>query len=503
MHQKTDKPSLTQQAGQGALWQIMGGGWQTVVRLGASTILARNLDPSDFGLFGMALLASELIMVLTNLGMGTGIVAKKEVSEKDLNTCFWTMAGVRIVMFIIAEFCAPLAALFFKDPRVTDVIRVVGFNFLFSIPSVVSNTLLIKDLRFKAIVLVRGIGALLESSLAVYLVLTTDLRYWSLVFPMLVASFFAESAIFLIAKWRPGFEFDTNSFRYLFRYGINGLGFSITNYLHQNIDYLIVGRLLGTASMGLYEFAYKIPHLVFDRIARQIGGVVFPALSKVQENNERLIAGYVKAVQYIALGSFPILGGLAVLAEPTVTILWGEKWLPIVAPLQILCLCAAIRCVMQPIGSIFLCKDRPDILFKFSLVRLTFTFFIVSVLGYWYGLNGIAVGMLASTLPSMYILYLAFKMTKSSLRKLLRALSIPTAASVASMLCAFGMKEGLGFVGLAQWNILLGSVMTGAIGYIVCVLVMFPDTAKEIWHTISTVLGDTATQGEKIGAKAK
>ena len=68
---------LTRQAGQGALWQILGGGWQTAIRLGASTILARKLDPGDFGLFGMALLVSELIMVFTNLGMGSGIVAKK------------------------------------------------------------------------------------------------------------------------------------------------------------------------------------------------------------------------------------------------------------------------------------------------------------------------------------------------------------------------------------------------------------------------------------------
>ena len=481
--------ALTRLAGRGALWQILGGGWQTIVRLGASTILARKLDPSDFGLFGMALLVNELIMVLTNLGMGTGIVVKKDVTEKDLNTCFWTMAGVRIVMFILAETCAPLAGLYFRDPRVTNVLRVVGFNFLFTIPSVVANTLLTKELRFKALVLIRGFRVLLESSLAVFLVLTTSLRYWSLVIPMLIASFLAESAIFFVARWRPIFEFDANSFRYLFRYGINGLGFSIANYLHQNIDYLIVGRLLGTASMGLYEFAYKIPHLIRDKFARPVGSVVFPALSKVQDSNERLIAGYVKAVKYIALGAFPALAGLAVLAEPLVRVLWGEKWLPVIAPMRILCLCAAIRCVMQPLGSIFLCKDRPDIPFKFGLVRLVFTFLVVAGLGYLYGLNGIAGGMLASTLPSLYILTFAFKMAQSSVFKLLSALWVPVVGSGVVMLSAYGASIGLESLGLAQWSVLPGAVLAGIMGYVACFIIVFRGAVKEVLKTAFAIIG--------------
>ncbi len=474
------QPSLTQRAGRGALWQIMGGGWQTIIRLGASTILARKLDPSDFGLFGMALLVSELIMVLTNLGMGSGIVAKKEVTEKDLNTCFWTMAGVRLLMFIIAESCAPIAALFFKDPRVTDVVRVVGFNFLFVIPSVVANTLLRKKLRFKALVLIRGLSALLESSLAVFLVLTTNLRYWSLVIPMLVASFFAEFAIFLVAKWRPRLEFDANSFRYLFRYGINGLGFSITNYLHQNIDYLIVGRLLGTASMGLYEFAYKIPHLVLDRVARPVGGVVFPVLSKVQDDDEQLIAGFIKAVKYVTLLVYPMLGGLAVLAGHIVPILWGQKWMPIVLPLKILCLRAAVHCSVQPIGSIFLCKDRPDIPFKFSVVILCFTLAIVSIGGYYFGLIGVAGGMFVSTLPYGYILYLAFKLTHSSIWRFPKAL-FPTVFSTSiCMLSSYVVLKGMENITQYQFVTVGSAVLAGMLGFLLSFSYLFKKETNEI-----------------------
>ena len=495
---KVDKDALTRSAGRGAFWQIMGGGWQTVVRLAASTVLARVLAPEDFGLFGMALLAQGLISHIGALGMGTGIIAKKDVSEDDLCTCFWTMAGMRFVLFIATFAIAPLAAAFFDTPKVIWVLRAVSFTFLFSILSAVSTTLLQKQLRFGNLVVINGLSALLESGIAVALALLTDFRYWALVFAMLISSLFMHLTIFVWVKWYPKFKFSKESFRYLFRFGINNLGFSIVNYFHQNIDYLLVGRLLGTASLGFYEFAYRIPHLIQVRFARPVGGVVFPALSKVQDSNERLIAGYVKAVKYIALSAFPVLGGLAVLADLIVTVLWGGKWMPIVVPLRILCLCAAIRCSMQPLGSIFLCKDRPDIPFKFGLVRLVFTFFVVGVLGYLYGLNGVAGGMLASTLPAIYIFHLAFKMTESSPLKLLSALWVPAAATGTSMLCAYGMTLGLKLFELAQWSVLVCSVLAGVAGYVVCLFGLFPVASKEILETISAIVGRKVEKGKKI-----
>lgn len=447
----------------------------------------------------MALLAQVFVSHIGALGMGTGIITKKDVNEDDLCTCYWTMASVRFVLFIATFAMAPLAAAFFNSPKVTWVLRAVSFTFLFSILSAVSTTLLQKQLRFGHLVIINGLGAVVESGIAVTLVLLTDFRYWALVIAMLIYSLFMHLTIFVWTKWYPKFKFSKESFRYLFRYGINNLGFAIVNYLHQNIDYLLVGRLLGAASLGLYEFAYRIPHLVLDKVARPVGDVVFPALSKVQDSNERLIAGYVKAVKYIALGAFPALGGLAVLANLAVTVLWGEKWLPIVIPLQILCLCAAIRCSMQPIGSIFLCKNRPDIPFKFGLVRLVFTFSAVVFLGYLYGLKGVALGMLASTLPSIYILCLAFKMTESSPVKLLSALWVPAVASGVSMLCAYGMSLALKLLGLAQWGILLSSILAGIAGYMVCMFFVFPATAKEILETIFTITGRKVAKGKKIG----
>ena len=487
MSNKRNTGDVATKAVRGAVWQIGLGGWQTIVRLGASTILARKLDPSDFGLFGMALLVSQLISVLTNLGMGTGIVAKKDPDEKDLNTCFWSMVGVRVAMFLLAETCAPLAAFYFRDPRVTNVIRLVGFNFLFVIPGVMPNVLLTKELRFKALVITYGLCTLLESSLAVILAISTDLRYWALVIPMLISSLISGSTLFTISGWRPKLIFDKDSFKYLFRYGINGLGFSITNYLHQNVDYLIVGRILGTESLGLYEFAYKIPHLVLNRISRPVGGVVFPALSKVQDDDEKLIKGFITSVKYVTLIVFPILGGLAVTAKMLVPLLWGEKWVSIVVPMQILCACAAMRCAGQPVGSIFLVKNRPDIPFKFSIVTFIVTLITVSIGGSLYGINGVALGMLLSTIPYMYIINLACVMTSTSILRYIKGILPNILALLSFIVCSsltINFLENLtnNFVSI------VAAVLIGLIGYIFSLYLFFNDWLDEITHKIRSTL---------------
>lgn len=488
--EEVDTDALTRSAGRGALWQVAGGGWQTVIRLGASTVLARVLFPEDFGILGMALLARSLIQRIGALGTGAGLIAKKDATQDDLSTAFWMGAAVQIFLFLVAIAAAPLAAIFFKTPAITWVMRVISITFLFSAVAAVSSTLLTKRLRFGGLTIINGAGVALESGLAIIFVVVFDLGYWALVSAMLISSFAMTVARVVYARWLPSFRFNRASFRYLFRYGINGLGASTVSFFHQNIDYLLVGRLLGTATLGFYEFAYRIPHLIYDRLAGPVGSVVFPTLSKVQTSDERLAAGYVKAVKYIALIVFPMLGGLAVVARPAVAVLWGHKWLPIVIPLQILCVSAAMRCVFAPIGAVFMCKDRPDILFKFGLVRLTFTFAVVGCLGYALGLVGIALGMVLSTLPAFYLLHIALRLMKASWGLFFSALRFPVAISCATVASAGVARWALESHGFGDPVVMACSAGVGIIFLLMTSVVVFPASSREVLQTIREIVGN-------------
>lgn len=472
--------SLTQRVGRGAFWQVAGGVWQTIVRLSASVVLARVLTPADYGVFGMAVLMREFILQFGNMGMGTGIIAKKEVTDEDLCTCFWSVAAVRCILFLVAVACAPLGSWFFNDPRVADVVRVVSLTFLFSILSGVSGTLMQRELEFKALNIIKGVLAVLESGLAVIMVLTTDWGYWILVFAMLFHALAYHAAIFLIVRWWPKFKFNKISFQYLFRYGINGLGFNFTNYLKQNLDYLLVGRILGTAALGLYEFAYRIPHMVQDRISRPLGSVAFPALSKIQDDNKKLAQGYTQVVKYVSLVSFPLLFGLAAVAHLAVPVLWGDQWLPVITPLRLLCICAVLRIIPQPVGAIFNCKNRPDIPFKISFFSLLWTAAVVGFLGYMYGIIGVATGMIVSLAPSFLSVWIAHKMLEAKMIFLFKSLlpilfSAICCAAVAYASCTILLNIGVTIAGT------LGiAVFFGGATYILTIIIFFPILFQDI-----------------------
>ena len=483
--------SLGQRAGRAALWQVAGGGWQTIVRLGASIYLARALKPSDFGLFGMALLYQQLLVTALSLGFGTGLIVKKDLTEEDLSTSFWLSCAVRVTVFLAVFLTAPLAAMFWKEPRVEPVIRVISFTLLISLIGAIPGTLATKNLEFKKINIIRGIAILLESSTAVALVALTNLTYWALVIGMMVNAVFYNLTLWLATgAWRPRLTFHKAAFRYLFRFGFYTWLFSITNYLKQNVDYFLVGRLLGTYKLGLYEFAYRLPHLVFDRISRPVGDVVFPALSKVQDDNEALFRGYVTAVKYVCLVCWPMLFGLIAVADILVPTLWGDQWLPIITPLRILCVCAALRCLFQPMGSIFYCKNRPDIPFKFSVITLIFTTILILVFGSRWGLIGIAIAMLFSTIPSFINLYLAFRLLLHIKYFLFfKQLYLPIITSIFCAISAYIMKLTLTHYSFNNIIILNFSIITGALCYFFVLFFLFRSLSLEVIHKMKVVIG--------------
>ncbi len=482
--------SLNIKAARSAVWQILGGAWQTLVRFIASIFLARLLHPSDFGIFGMAIIFQEFLLHIGSFGVGAGIIAKKQVTKKDLDTCFWMIFVVRLFLFIFAYLCAPLLSSFFGEPRLVPVIRTVSLCFLIEVVGIIPKLILIKHLRFSLLNMIQAVSVFLESVLAVILAFFVGLAYWALVLALLISCVSFNLLLLVFSKWFPGFNLGWNSFRYFSRFGFFSFCFSISNYLRQNLDYLLVGRLLGPYELGLYEYAYRIPHLVFDRVSRPVGSVVFAALAKVQDDNRKIFSVYLKSVKFVALVAFPLLFGLAVLADMLVPVLWGDQWLPIVTPLQILCLVSAMHCLFQPIGSIFYCKDRPDIPFKISLVSLFFTGLSVGILGYFYGLNGVAVGMLVPVFPSFLFLYYVFRRVLGvNLFELFRVVFPVLASSFLCALFAFFVKNLLFAFDVNLVLILIVSVLVGSLVYICSLLFLFRSFFLEILDLFALASG--------------
>jgi len=480
--------SMLKTVGRSAIWQVFGGGWITVVRLVASFFLARSLTPEDYGIFGMALLLREFVERLSSWGFGSGMIAKKDLSADDLDTCFWSVAVIRSIMFIFILFIAPLGGLFFQDNRVTSVVRIVSLTILISAIGVIPQTLLSKTFRFKELNLIKGGVAFIESILVVLVVYYTDLSYYGLAIGAVFNSLMSQISVFYLVKWKPRFKFSVESFRYLYRFGVNGLGFNLTNYLRQNIDYLVVGRLINTSALGLYEFAYRLPHLVQERISQPIGAIILPTFAKVSDNNEKLLNGYVETVKYLSVLTFPMLVGLSAIADVAVPLLWGNQWGAIVVPLRLLCLCSALRIVLQPLGGLFNCKHRPDLNFKVSLVSLLWTVMLVVFLGKGFGVNGVALAMVFSVFLEYSFLYIGMRLINGTVFHLFTQLFPVVISTTICGAISYYVTNTMVDLGFSSIVVVFSAVVFGIVSYVSVYRLLFYKFFLDIINNLKSVI---------------
>lgn len=490
-HAHIDREALNRSAGRGAMWRIAGGAWSTVVRLGASMFLARHLTPADFGIFSMALLVHEFVFRFAGLRMGSGVIAKKDLNDDDISTAFWVDGSVRVLLFLTLLLTAPLveAFIFNKTPGVSKVIQAVSVTFLFSALSCTSGALLYRQMRFGLQEAIGSISALIESGLAVLLVLTTSLGYWALVIGLVSASLFSHLATVVAARWRPRFRFNRGSFHFQFRFGMFSLACSIVEYTEDNIDSMFIGRRFGNRSLGLYQFSVQIPTMMYARLIRPASVVLFPAMSQAQAHLDLVGRGFIKATRIIATLIWPLLAMLAVLCWPTVQVMWGDQWMSIVPLVQIFCIVAALKCVAACPNSVFYALHRPDLPLKLQIGRCIITIILVITLGRLYNLTGVAWGIV---IASTYYFFVAWKVTRFchvSFFKLLWALGSAAILAAISGLCTLvGSKCAFLFWAANPLASLLVGFAAGTAGACLVLYVALPDVWAEILHLLRAVL---------------
>lgn len=461
---------------------------QTIVRLGASVIIARILTPYDYGLFGMAVLTSDFIAHTTRFGMDVAIIVKPDINEKDLNTCFWSMSASRLIMFSLLFFMvAPLAASFFGESRLELILRVISFQFLLSIPSIIPSVLLRKNLEFTPIILIESAGMLLESLTAVILVLTTDFAYWALVCAMIAGSVFSTTALFIYKRWLPQFMFDRESFHFQFKYGISNMGSTALNFLKNNIDYILIGRILGATSLGYYEFAYRIPHLIFEKIVAPSTGIIFSAFSKLEGDNEKINAGFIKTTSYLAIFILPALMFLASFTEPIVLLVWGSQWLPIVGPLRILCAASIMLSLFNPIFPVFLCKGKPQVALIYNSIQVPLTFVMVYVFGKYFDLAGVAFAMAISAALVSLLLIPLKRITNFSFIAFGKAVFPPVLCTAIALTTSFGIMHVLAPY-LAYYTVLFIIAINYLIVYFLIFSFLFIRRTHDVFDDIKIII---------------
>jgi O-antigen/teichoic acid export membrane protein len=388
--------SLAKKAVHGMAWVALSTIIVRTLRFGTQIVLARLLDPSDFGLLAIGLLAINSMGLFRELGFGAALIYKKEDSNYTAaNTAFLLLPVVASALFALAYMSAPYIASFFNNATVEPIIRILSLTFVISSFGTVPSMLLEKELEFKKKVLPETVPIAGYACVAIGLALL-GYGVWSMVYGQIVSAVLMAVLIWMVSNWRPTFSFDRAVARELFAYGKHILGASVVAFIITNIDNAIIGKMLGMSALGFYAIAYTISNLPATQITHLVSRVAFPTYSKLQDDRDALKHAYLKTLKYVSMLSIPAAFGIFMIAPDFVSVVLGEKWMPAVVPIQILSIFGLSSSIVANNGSLRNSLGRPDIAVKLTLLRIAIFIIIFYPLTAHKGIAGMCLAVLIS-----------------------------------------------------------------------------------------------------------
>lgn len=338
-------------------------------------ILARILSPNEFGLFGIAMLFLSLLEIISETGVNIFLIQEGEDIDSFIDTA-WIVSILRGVLIALILFLlAPVISHFFYSSKSLNIIYLISLAPLirgFINPSIVKFQ---KNLLFAKEFIFRFFIYLLDALVAIFVALVTHSAL-SLVYGLLAGALFEVLASHLFVKPNPKLKFFKDKLNLIIKRGkwVTFAGFF--NYLFENIDDAVVGRLLNTTYLGTYQMAYKVSSLPMTEVSDVIQKVTFPVYSKIIQDKERLKKAFIKSLLATTLIVIPIGLILFFFPEKVVLVLLGSKWLSAVSVIKVLSFFGVVRAITETTYPLFLSLKKQkyvSAITLFSIIGLIIT----------------------------------------------------------------------------------------------------------------------------------
>lgn len=331
-------------------------------------IMARLLKPSDYGMIAMLGIFMAISQTFIDSGFSSALIRKPNRTEADNATAFYFNIIVGLVCYLVLFFTAPFIARFYNTPQLTILTRIIALNLMFNSLCVVQQALLTIRLDFKTQAKISLTGVIL-SGIAGVILAYKGFGVWALVIQSVLSSVIRTLLLWWLAKWRPQTPFSRESFHYLFSFGSKILASGLLDTIYNNIYTIVIGKKFSSVKLGLYARADQWAQFPSVNITGILQRVSFPVLSTIQNEDKRLSIDYRKFLRLSGFIIFPLMTGMAAVADPLIRIILTDKWAGTIPLLQILC----FSLMWYPIHAINLnllqVKGRSDLFLKLEIYK--------------------------------------------------------------------------------------------------------------------------------------
>jgi O-antigen/teichoic acid export membrane protein len=430
---------LKQRTLRGGLARLFAQAANFLLRMGSLVVLARLLEPKDFGLVGMVTAFTGMLNLFRDFGLSSAAIQRKSVTEEQSSTLFWINLTVGALLGLVAVAMAPAIADFYHEPRLFGVTLFLAAGFLFNAAGVQHSVLLQRQMRFTALAVVGVVSLIVSTAIAVGGA-KAGYGYWALV-AMTISSPLIETVGFWVATgWTPGWPRRRTGMRSLLRFGgtltLNG----IVAYIAYNAEKVLIGRFWGAEAIGIYGRAYQLVSVPTNNLNSAVGEVAFSALSRLQDDPGRLRSYFLKGYSLVLAMTLPLTIACVVFADDVVTVLLGPKWKDAVIIFRLLAPTILVFALINPMGWLLYSLGLVGRSLKIALVFAP-TIIGGYVLGLPYGPKGVAFAY--SMVMTLWVIpFIAWCVygTVVSFRDILSTVSRPMASGIVAGGLALGVR---------------------------------------------------------------
>lgn len=382
--------------------------WRFAERFGAqgisfmvSIVLARLLDPSDYGLIAIVLIFITLSNVFVDSGLGTALIQKKDTDNLDFSTVFYFNIFLCFLVYFVLFCIAPFIASFYGKDQLCNVIRVLGVVIIISALKNVQQAYVSKHMLFKKFFF-STIGGTIVAALVGIIMAYNGFGVWALVAQQIINTLIDTIILWVIVRWRPIRSFSFQRLKQLVGFGWKLLVSAIINTVYDNLRQLIIGRVYTSEDLAYFNRGKQFPQLIIININSAIDSVLFPVMSSAQDDVQRVKSMMRRSIQISSFIIWPCMMGLAAVAEPFIRLLLTDKWLLVVPFLRIFC----IEYAFQPIHTANLnaikAIGRSEIFLKLEIIKKLVGLAIIFI-SMHFGVMAMAISMLVYNMIAQII----------------------------------------------------------------------------------------------------
>lgn len=366
------------------------------ITLASTVLLARLLDPEDYGLIAMVAPVTGFLALFKDLGLSLATIQRDKISHGQVSNLFWVNVTASMLLLVIAAGCAPLLASFYEDPRLAGVTIALSMTFLLGGLAAQHQALLQRQMHFGKLASIEITSLVLAVSAAVLGALW-GWQYWSLVIMTLTQAGAYAALCWVTSGWLPGLPSRDTGVRQMLAFGGHYTGFNVVNYFARNIDNVLIGKIWGDFPLGLYSRAYTLLLLPLSQINGPISAVAIPSLSRLANEPDRYRRYFLKVLRIMTSLSMPIVILLTINADLIVHLALGEKWSGAAPIFQCLGIAGLVQTSYTSLGWILVSLGQTRRLFLYAMVACPLTVAAIFA-GLPWGALGVATGYSAISL---------------------------------------------------------------------------------------------------------